>query len=500
MNNIVAERKASTSEAPLSAGCLFEICDRLDLTPVPLKPKSKVSLVRWSDESWKPSPVELEVWASKPGINWGVRCGENLAVIDLESEDEYLNFTAAHKLPPDCPVVKTGRGNHIWFKPRKPFRSQRVNGVEIKCLGSYVVAPPSIHPSGSLYVFKVAPNGVLPEVEVEELLGLSLIDTAPATVSDGSIQHAAPSDFALRYGKSPYPQSLCGKATKVITRSDGQIKHLLSMRCWKWHCRQCAPLLQRYWLNKLSSISIRFIIRLPNEAKPTAFLRRTGKPGYIHILANGESFLFLAGGEAERVWEEVRGAGYELITGDIAGDPTPEEVREYLEKALCLEKEPLNTRRKVSHSRGLFRKLTQNVTSNESKRKTDHVEENKDMNAAFGKKPLTWDSEVVMKPIGEMAKELEAEGWQISWKSEVEAIAIKEGAPRPEATDIMDLMGRLGVKLKRVGKEYMGLCPLHNDHSPSLSVNKEKGVWHCFGCGKGGDSGAFVKEMSSIPQ
>ena len=85
------------------------------------------------------------------------------------------------------------------------------------------------------------------------------------------------------------------------------------------------------------------------------------------------------------------------------------------------------------------------------------------------------------------------------WKSDVEAIAIKEGGINSQTTDIVELMNILGVKLKKVGKEYMGLCPLHDDQVPSLSVNREKGLWHCFGCGRGGGINALVNEMGSIP-
>jgi len=166
MENIVAQQKALSQEQD-GVGCLFELCHRLNLVPIPLKPKSKGPLVKWSAEHWQPSPAELESWASIPGINWGARGGENLAAIDIDSEDEYFRFIATHRLPPDCPVVKTGRGYHISVKPRRPIRSQRVNGIELKCLGSYVVAPPSIHPSGSPYVFQVAPNEALPVVDLE---------------------------------------------------------------------------------------------------------------------------------------------------------------------------------------------------------------------------------------------------------------------------------------------------------------------------------------------
>ena len=116
------------------------------------------------------------------------------------------------------------------------------------------------------------------------------------------------------------------------------------------------------------------------------------------------------------------------------------------------------------------------------------------MKKVAGKEPLTWNSEVVMKPIEEIAKDLEREGWHVLWTSEVEAIAVRDKYPGGEDMDIVELMENVGIKLKKAGNEYLGLCPFHDDHNPSLSVNREKGVWHCFGCGKSGDLAAFVKE------
>lgn len=266
MNNIIVERKASTSQAAPLVGCLFRLFHRLDLTPIPPKPKSKVPLVQWSDDGWKPTPAELEAWASKPGINCGVRCGQNLAVIDCDSEDAYFGFITTHELPPDCPIVKPGRGYHIWVKPKKPIRSQRVGSIEIKCFGSYVVAPPSTHPCGVPYVFQVPPNGVLPEVDLEALFNLPSDSAGVSGKSPTNLD--SPSDFALRYGKSPYGQTLCGLATKIMTRPDGQVKKLLSLRCWKWHCPKCAPLLESHWLNKMSGLPFRLILRMPTMGKP----------------------------------------------------------------------------------------------------------------------------------------------------------------------------------------------------------------------------------------
>jgi len=54
------------------------------------------------------------------------------------------------------------------------------------------------------------------------------------------------------------------------------------------------------------------------------------------------------------------------------------------------------------------------------------------------------------------------------------------------------------LALKRVGRRYQGLCPFHSEKSPSFSVNPELGLYHCFGCGAGGDAIRFVREIEHL--
>jgi len=55
------------------------------------------------------------------------------------------------------------------------------------------------------------------------------------------------------------------------------------------------------------------------------------------------------------------------------------------------------------------------------------------------------------------------------------------------------------VSLKKKGKNYVGLCPFHNETNPSFTVSPEKNFWYCFGCGKGGDVIKFISEIKGIP-
>ncbi|MBD3343629.1 MAG: DNA primase [Chitinivibrionales bacterium] len=63
--------------------------------------------------------------------------------------------------------------------------------------------------------------------------------------------------------------------------------------------------------------------------------------------------------------------------------------------------------------------------------------------------------------------------------------------------DIAAFIGRY-VKLRSAGRNMKGLCPFHKDKDPSFNVNSDKGIYHCFGCGKGGDIFSFLMEIDGL--
>ncbi len=72
---------------------------------------------------------------------------------------------------------------------------------------------------------------------------------------------------------------------------------------------------------------------------------------------------------------------------------------------------------------------------------------------------------------------------------EINAIAKK--------TSIVDIIGSY-LSLEKKGKNYFGICPFHDDHTPSMSVNEEKGIYTCFVCHKTGNVFNFVQEYENI--
>ena len=66
-----------------------------------------------------------------------------------------------------------------------------------------------------------------------------------------------------------------------------------------------------------------------------------------------------------------------------------------------------------------------------------------------------------------------------------------------DAANIVDVVGEF-VTLRKAGMNYKGLCPFHNEKTPSFIVSPARGTCHCFGCGKGGNPISFIMEHEQM--
>src|SRR5690348_13961303 len=63
--------------------------------------------------------------------------------------------------------------------------------------------------------------------------------------------------------------------------------------------------------------------------------------------------------------------------------------------------------------------------------------------------------------------------------------------------DLTEVIGA-HVRLRRAGRNFVGLCPFHNEKTPSFAVNLERGFFHCFGCGAGGTVFDFLMKIEGL--
>ena len=66
-----------------------------------------------------------------------------------------------------------------------------------------------------------------------------------------------------------------------------------------------------------------------------------------------------------------------------------------------------------------------------------------------------------------------------------------------DQADIVDIISK-EIELKKKGVNYFGVCPFHDENTPSFSVSPSKQIYHCFGCGNGGNVFTFLMEFQKL--
>lgn len=121
----------------------------------PLHMKSKIPAIEWAKyQRQKPTVDQLTEWFSVDR-NLAIVTGQisGLVVLDVDTTKGGVMESLKERFPTDM-VVKTGKGFHLYYQYPGFHVDNRVNmmpGVDVRGDGGYVVAPPSIHPDGSVY-------------------------------------------------------------------------------------------------------------------------------------------------------------------------------------------------------------------------------------------------------------------------------------------------------------------------------------------------------------
>src|SRR5260370_18597805 len=77
--------------------------------------------------------------------------------------------------------------------------------------------------------------------------------------------------------------------------------------------------------------------------------------------------------------------------------------------------------------------------------------------------------------------------------------AVKQDAVQgiKDRVELVDMISE-HLRLQKAGRDLKGLCPFHQEKTPSFYVSPEKQLYHCYGCGKGGDHFTFIREIEHV--
>lgn len=158
--------------SPLGQAALEYI--KLGFGIFPLGARSKKPATAHGVNDWTDNPEDTRAyWLEHPDANIGIACGApsgGLLVLDFDVKDTHSGLTTLKEwetvhgaLPETAEAITGGGGRHLLFRTDRTGIRPSTNaelGVDVRCDGSYIVAPPSVHPSGELYEWWAAPDDV----------------------------------------------------------------------------------------------------------------------------------------------------------------------------------------------------------------------------------------------------------------------------------------------------------------------------------------------------
>lgn len=154
------------------------------LCTIPIPFKTKKATLEWKKYQTRlPNDQELQQWFGTDNTNIALVTGHisgNLVVLDFDDEVSFWDFIekSKEKLKQDIhkltPVVATAKGYHVYIRTKDLVKSQKFPRLDIKSEGGYVVAPPSLHPTGAQYLFVNGPPTSIMTVDSLVDIGIDL--------------------------------------------------------------------------------------------------------------------------------------------------------------------------------------------------------------------------------------------------------------------------------------------------------------------------------------
>ena len=146
--------------------------DHLGCSTLPLRPRDKAPCGKWKRyQDRRPTRDELRKWFGGGQRNIGIICGtvsERLLVRDFDTSVGYDDWaTREPDLANELPTCRTSRGFHVYARSDTPTASTCLDDGELRSDGNYVVAPPSIHPSGMAYTWTLPPGDDIPTINLQ---------------------------------------------------------------------------------------------------------------------------------------------------------------------------------------------------------------------------------------------------------------------------------------------------------------------------------------------
>ena len=126
----------------------------------PLWPRAKNPLTRHGvKDASQDQELINQWWRRWPTANVGLAIPPGLLVVDVDSPEALQRLKVQDRILPTTATASTGRGRHFWYSTAEAKTRNCVGlfpGIDVRAVGGYVVAPPSVHPSGSVYRWDIA--------------------------------------------------------------------------------------------------------------------------------------------------------------------------------------------------------------------------------------------------------------------------------------------------------------------------------------------------------